>query len=301
MKQDNPINKLLKWVKNKKEDRPYYKTPDYNIEYRIKPKESRWTKAVAISQIALAGITFATLIVYMSTSKTQSGLTREALKKTESANYLTRKALTYTKIGNDISRDAVIQSQKGSDQSYSVAKQTMENGIGISKSDLRPYICNLEVPEADTPKLGAYNPTIRVKNYGKTPAFDLNGIYYLHIDTAFDVNNFITGQGIGKFGFPLYPPGKEYDVYLAESILFINPATLYAINKSKRYLFIAVRLFYNQYFGEYIFHYTTTMCLYYNVSKKRFSDYNKFCGDKEEKKYNKKHESTPKSRIGEIS
>jgi len=73
-----------------------------------------------------------------------------------------------------------------------ISEKTMENTWGISQTDLRPFLWYDDEVINGIPKVGFFNPIIKFKNFGKSPAFNEVSHIFWQTDTTFMTDNFIT-------------------------------------------------------------------------------------------------------------
>ena len=234
MKKNNFISKLLKWINYKKQNNSHYETPDYNIECTIKPKESGWTKIVAIGQIALATFTLLTLILYFNFSKVQNRSTERSLE---------------------------------------ISDSIMKNGIGVSQTELRPYLmfCLTGRGDNDVPKVGTYTANIYVKNFGKTPAYDVTYEWGVAFRPILAIDSFPNiGDTIYK-GMPFLPPGEEMGCRISSKKNGIDKDWLRYINSGQLDILIFIRFNYNQHLGDKIINHYTQFSVGYDPAQKHIT------------------------------
>jgi hypothetical protein len=194
-----------------------------------------------------------------------------------------------------MSEASLAQSKKSADSSYSIAKQTLDAQIEISQTDLRPFIWYNGQIISDDVKIGGFAPIIRVKNFGKSPAYNAIIYFCIYCLPANIVANFFTQKINRTEGSPLLPPGVEdeirTDVTATQKIFTIKQITLDSINAGRWLLHMDFQMLYEQYIGGNVIIYTTTFCLYYNILKKEFDYFPSLNSDTWEKKKKEKKKS----------
>jgi hypothetical protein len=170
--------------------------------------------------------------------------TKEALDRSDTANHYTREALKRADSSNKYTRKA-----------DSISEQTLIMGMGVSQTDLRPYLWYSSDVVNGIPAVGRYAPIVHFKNFGKSPAFNEDSRFFWHYGDSFDTYDFILRGVKSQSGYQLIPPGLEYEISMdkhdksSDSLVFTQ-GMIDIINAGKSFLFLAVRLGYDQRIGQ---------------------------------------------------
>lgn len=201
--------------------------------------------------------------------------------------HLTSQTLAYTKLSDSISRKnaqqvadssyalairSIIQAQISAKSADSNSKRIIDSQIEISRTDLRPYLCfsdPAQSPNDLIPIEGTYSPTIIIKNFGKTPAFDVTIVWKCMLRKDFKSERFPSRGDTIIWGYPMTPPGKE--IYLKPSTKknTVTKEDLKEISDGNKTIFFFFWLNYTQHVGSKIISHRTRFCVFYN-SKEKF-------------------------------
>jgi hypothetical protein len=246
-------------------------------------------------------------IAYIIMSGKQNELTREAVNKSDDANSLTRGNIIHNREYEAIKflRDSLdrIRAQQQADRSYSLAKQstdssyniakrTLEIGMGISQTDLRPFVWYDNKMKNEIPAIGNYSPVFYIKNFGKSPAYNIVINAYITKNESFYLKNLVFDPINSEKGAPILPPGVDNFVSSEPrpniKPFFIDDGLFIKINNGTNFLFVAMQISYEQYIGDSIVDYTTTFCLFYNPGSQEYWYYPRLNSDTCYKKSHKK-------------
>lgn len=229
-----------------------------------------------------------TLFAFIGFSIWQSCLTRQALERADSANanaqksnILAESSFVFTKRTTtniiDLTEKEISLYKQSSDSAYDIAKKTMEAQIETSRTDLRPYLCFNEQVTNKEVDVGAYKGTysidLVIKNYGKTPAFDMTILGGLFFRKDFTNELFPVLSDTIKQGAPILAPGVDFYIPVSSKKNIIDQKMLDLIYNNKIFIFIFIKLNYNQHVGNKIIKHFTKFCVYFNPQNYRISPY----------------------------
>jgi hypothetical protein len=157
-------------------------------------------------------------------------------------------------------------------------KKAIDNTLGISRTDLRPYLWYNGI-EPQIPTLGTYSPIITIKNFGKTPAFNFDVGWRVHFDNTFIINNLDLDIKDTTIGNPITPPCGENELRVSTKQNIIDKKLLDDIMNGRWFIFVYVEMRYTQHIGLNKIRHLTTFCIFYDVNKKGFMFYPRFNTD----------------------
>ena len=159
-----------------------------------------------------------------------------------------------------------------------LTETAIESTLRVSETDLRPYVWFQNIgPEI--PAVGTFATNIVVKNFGRTPAFNLSIDVYQHNDTSFDIRNPVSEPSASRAGSPILPPGAEQKFVVTTRKNLITKEILALVNAKRIYMFFAVKLGYDQRVGSNQIPHTTIFCLYYDPDDRTIKFYPKYNSD----------------------
>ena len=208
---------------------------------------------LAVNLITGLGTVAVVIVVYYM-SNTANGISKGALDATNRAVEVAREADSLTEIG-------------------------IKNTLRVSETDLRPYVW-FESLTPQVPTVGTFAPKLVLKNFGRTPAFNLNVVWTQHNDTSINIRDPITGQGMNRIGCPILPPGAEQEMEVSTKKNLITEGWLAGIASGRINMFFAVKIEYDQRVGQNQIPHVTTFCLCYDPSVRAFIFYPKYNSDR---------------------
>ncbi len=262
----------------------YY--PNYKYNYQEEKKYPIWRKIFNKKSIQIIAtlLNLLALLAFIYFGNKQASQTQSALAKADISNSYTKNSIDYTRKTDSINKrnDSVdrVRAQIESEISYDMAntsigvsKKSMENSIESSQADLRPFLWYNNNVIDGTPEVGEYTPSVIVKNFGRSPAFNGN----IKWDILCFPKRFLpimnNDDGNSADGAPFLPPGVESEVHLMDfggKNFTITKELLDSLKTGKSILYINLQMSYDQYIGKNVIVYTTTFFLYYDFLTETF-------------------------------
>ena len=250
---------------------------EFERKWKMKKPMVMWVRKffepAALWQFLIAILTLFTLLWIIHSTNKQFRITETALMKSDST---TRESLRLIQKADSIAERSLIQSQQSSDSAYAIAKQTMNNGIEISQTDLRPYLYFVNedtVSIRNILHLGIYKPFISIKNFGKTPAFNVECKWTMQISEHFD-KEAITPYDLAISELEsIIPPSDTYIISVSVGYEGIDQVKMNKINAGQISIYILMQLFYYQYLGNHQIERITQFCLKYDPETKKIRLY----------------------------
>lgn len=245
---ENPAKNVL--LEKTKKNEAYTGSKAEDTKKNKYPKLKLWWKHNSIQAI-MAIATIGTLIAYIVVSIHQNNLTREALRRSDSANVLTKKSLDLTRKADSIAEQALIHSIKADSENGVLNRKDTLARFNNVKRELRAYL-SVESLKIDSIGDNFIIYGVNLINTGKTPAKEIRGSAGItRGDDLSDKEVQKIGYDVAEYNSITRGGGVSFSINWEQKTSHVTQAEFLSEKwKEKGKLIIIGNVFYRDIFGD---------------------------------------------------